>query len=62
MHIRKKDGLAKAFDAFPSFFVCTVVFYNRILYIAVRLNLGQKHKRQAEAPNASHSNMYTVQS
>lgn len=40
-------------------FPCAVVFCNRILYIAVRLNLGQEHKRQAEAPNASRSNMHT---
>ena len=36
--------LNKAFNMFPSFFVCSVVFYNRILHIAARLNLWQKHK------------------
>lgn len=36
-----------------SSFFCSAVFHNRILHMAVGLNLGQKHKRQAEVPDAS---------
>ena len=61
-HTEQKHCLTKAFDASLSFFAQWYSVMGYYTYSNCQPYLGQKHKRQAEAPNASRSNMYTVQS